>query len=1124
MRLSIKGRETIILFFAAAFLAALSAFAIFSATTARTAFAEGEFSPDADFTYNAEKESEYIGVKFDYKITSEEETVFKLCILDASWANYYGYFEFGKTGASENYDGVETASLSDGYIRVKITFSAVNKIVGDRPQKTKVLYICHDITTAGGVLRNINFYLRDDNAENEELGYTDKEKNLGKKYYAGKNSTIYAPHAVLYQKVVFEYRVASVGEEDSFGICLLDDNNADYFGYYYFDSDGIISGYKNDGVTITKLDDGYLRVVMYVPELCRTNQVNNRNHAPKKINSIFLRDIWTKVDVYIRNVSFIEQTTFSMENGASIKLDKPYGIKFRANIPQSLYDEDELYGMAIIPTDYLERYSLSGDYVAKLTQKGVNFKNAYLRVKQDENLDYYVESYLYGLYDEDLTTRYVGIAYKVKDGVYTYADNIEGCIRSIKEVSERAIKDFNGFGCYSYKGQNVLRKLDGCDKDAAESFTVNGFDSNENFKKDDMIPSRNTLALSAAKGESESGEIVLTASSEVDGKTYMITPYDLIHEDGETVLSKENFSFYNACYTYVDSNYRHVVYPKNNQATDLETGYSLVNALVPFATAMNAGETVFDRTLGANQTILVDVYVPYAQKAGKYSGRFIIDVLGVGNKTIDVEFTVYDFALPMQNNANTIYAIPVNLLQDVYGVYSTYDSVLYRELYEFLLDFNVNAGRIPEVTGYGESGWTGYLNRLVDYSSDTRVSTINLYCGYSLVTYTYTYTYQKPKYFLGVQIGTETVTATDTYTDLIVLDEYDRKGSYVNGSGERVVYDSYGLRTILKKIAEYSIENDVDLFKKLVVNCPQIDEPSNAKAYASSILSYNAVRRSIDYVLTSAGINWTGHEDLKASLDDIPFLVTVGPEDNVIEGNKIVDNVKSPSAYIPADEYNARIDIEIDYKTLKDFVALVASFDSSDKPAESSRLNAFLTNKPDHTHVWWYTCCLSVNPYYNMGLNSNRVIIRANRWAQFGMGVEGELYCSVNNWFSFSDTEEITVLTEDEIWQGKSNQAGLIEDCMLVYPNVERYEDAGFKFVATYRLYAVRESVDDYNYLCYAQALIDGIVDGAAKQQAQMLLDAIVKNLYSGVRSVESDADSVRHARAEVVNLILSLL
>lgn len=53
--------------FAAAFLAALSAFAIFSATTARTAFAEGEFSPDADFTNNAEKESEYIGVTFVVK-------------------------------------------------------------------------------------------------------------------------------------------------------------------------------------------------------------------------------------------------------------------------------------------------------------------------------------------------------------------------------------------------------------------------------------------------------------------------------------------------------------------------------------------------------------------------------------------------------------------------------------------------------------------------------------------------------------------------------------------------------------------------------------------------------------------------------------------------------------------------------------------------------------------------------------------------------------------------------------------------------------------------------------------------------------------------------------------------
>lgn len=185
MRLSIKGRETIILFFAAAFLAALSAFAIFSATTARTAFAEGEFSPDADFTYNAEKESEYIGVTFDYKITSEEETVFKLCILDAPETAAYtsvsfdyqitfnsgtmalgvfnsannggfGYYDFGASGISAT--GITCNTLEDGWIHVVIDLTQTTKIFNSNQvsEFTRV-YVRGKNCTADGYIDNIQW-------------------------------------------------------------------------------------------------------------------------------------------------------------------------------------------------------------------------------------------------------------------------------------------------------------------------------------------------------------------------------------------------------------------------------------------------------------------------------------------------------------------------------------------------------------------------------------------------------------------------------------------------------------------------------------------------------------------------------------------------------------------------------------------------------------------------------------------------------------------------------------------------------------------------------------------------------------------------------------------------------
>ena len=1112
-----KKHGNILMIAAATLVCCLSAFVVFSpsGTPERAVFAEEAFSSGENFVYEADSEAAYIGVSFEYRIDSALDTVINLCVIDGEWRNYYGYFEFGVAGATENYDGVTYESVDNGFIRVLIDFKEVTKNSGEAPKTTRLLFSRSDLTNADGAIRNINFLYEPINNDNN----VDREKNLGEKYYAGKNYFIYAPRARAYRKVAFEYRVAKIVEEDVFGVCLLDDYNTDYYGYYYFGSDGIKPEYLNDGVTVTALNDGFFRVIMNVPELSRTNQSNNRAHAPKRINAIFLRDVWSKENVFIRNVSFTEGASFSMEKGASVRLEKPYGIKFRAVIPQQLYDEDDLYGMAIFPAEYLEKYSLSGNYVEKLTRAGAEFKNAYLKVKRGDDLDYYVESYLKGLDEEDLSTEYVGVAYKVKDGVYTYAENVAWTKRAVKDVSEKAVKDVDGFKNYSPAGQDLLREVVGCGDLIESGLTVGGFDSNANYKRDDLLPESDRLSLSAAKGESESGEIIISASAFLDGKTYTVTPSDLVHEDGKTILSKDNVSLFNGCYTFVGSNYRHVVYPSNGRQTVLGTGYELVNALVPFGAAVEKGETVFSFENGGRQAVVVDIYVPYAQKAGKYHGEIKIDVLGVGYLALAVEFTVYDFELPAENNARTIFSIPTNVLGAVYGEYSSYDTELYKELYDFLLGFNVNAGRIPEVLGYGETGLNNYINMLEDYSLDPRVSTINLFCGYSLATYTYTY--EKPKYVVGgIHIGKETV--TETIGDVIVLNEYDRKISVSTNSGE-VVYDEYGLRTVLKKIAEYSIENDIDLFKKLVVNCPQIDEPSDKRSYASAMLSYNAVRRSIDYVLSAADIDWAGHEDVKASLDDVPFLVTVGPDANVIDGNRILDDVKDGSAYIPADKNNKRLDLTIDYKALKDFVALVAAFDGTDKPAESVILNDYLAYRPEHTHIWWYTCCLSVNPYYNLGLNSDRVKMRANRWAQFGMGVDGELYCSVNNWLSVSDDEEVTVLTEDEVWAGMANQAGLIEDCVLVYPNVLRYYDADFRFVATYRLYAVRESVDDYNYLCYAKRLIDRISDGERKLKAQATLDGIVSSVYTGVIGVTDDADALRKARAAVAELIVEL-
>lgn len=120
---------------------------------------------------------------------------------------------------------------------------------------------------------------------------------------------------------------------------------------------------------------------------------------------------------------------------------------------------------------------------------------------------------------------------------------------------------------------------------------------------------------------------------------------------------------------------------------------------------------------------------------------------------------------------------------------------------------------------------------------------------------------------------------------------------------------------------------------------------------------------------------------------------------------------------------------------------------------------------------------------------------------------------------SWTDDEDNVVSTEESFLYEVEG------DVTLVYPNVTRY-DADFKFCATYRLIATKEGVDDYNYICYAQSLIDAMASGSEKTAAQNNLNECVDSMVnqSADRAVvNSSAANARTARATLVALIESL-
>ena len=928
----------------------------------------------------------------------------------------------------------------------------------------------------------------------------------GTKYAANTSHSILPTYGKPFSRVSFEYKIAS-GEQSSFALL---NSWTTYYGYFAITQNGLLTEY--DGVSVELLDDGYYSVSIDVEDV--TKMAGTLDPATSSITQIFINKNGSNAEIYIRSVTFTEETgVFRMYEGASVRLTDPYGIRFRAFMSYDMYDEDATYGMIILPYDYItsNEINLEGDVIAQLNAKSVKYRNFTCVPVRMASTDYYIQGSITNILEKNLTREFIGIGYYISNGDYYYVQNATSCRRTIVGVSESAIKNYETFTGYTAEKQEFLLETSGSDGEAAgAAFSANAFDSIENFKKNDSVSTSATLTLSAAKGESEFGQIVLTATSTVANKAYIIIPDDLTHSDGSTVLGKANFELFNAYYTDVDSNWVYWNTSTYSYATPISTGY-YVNALVPFYAASASSEAVFDRTNGDNQTIFVRFNVPADQKAGVYTGSFRIYVLGVGYKDVSVSFTVNNFTLPEENNYKTKFGISEWDIKAVFGTTHERTSEEYTELYELLLDYNLNGGQIPASMYNSAVAINGYIAKLVEYYNDPKVAAIQLYCSDG----TAYYEYQKSRF-----------SAIQKYTLSSVIHEYD----WTDSDG----ITNYGTRSMLKAIAEYCVENDINLFEKLYFRLN--DEPNTPETCIQAILSYNAVKNGIDYALSK--VDFTGHVDIENSLRYLPYFVTCSPSAEVEDaygatvlalysGNKFVDSVNSKTAYYPADSNNSKQSITINYTYLTDYVPTFKSVIGSEK---DSRVYSLRTDSDPETHVWWYSMITTVNPYPHYVVNANQIINRSKTWATYYYGIEGELYYCVNDWkhyyYDAQGKGASDQLDEEAIWNGEDVYYGGYEEGTLVYPNVTRYA-GDFKFCPTYRLVATSEGIDDYNYICYAQSLIDAMATGSAKTAAQNSLNTCIDSMVNQDATnaiINSSASTLRTARNNLIALIEELV
>ena len=156
----------------------------------------------------------------------------------------------------------------------------------------------------------------------------------------------------------------------------------------------------------------------------------------------------------------VMRTQTSMVSGASIRLtskDGNMGIRFEAELGYE-YDETAQYYVMIVPVSYLKAFNITSDYytalvnalaaagkeitVATMECLPFQYTAEELAVNGRNVGSYYIRGSLTNVRYENINTKFIGIGYMVKDGVYTYLEtDIEQNARSLAEVASKALSD-----------------------------------------------------------------------------------------------------------------------------------------------------------------------------------------------------------------------------------------------------------------------------------------------------------------------------------------------------------------------------------------------------------------------------------------------------------------------------------------------------------------------------------------------------------------------------------------------------------------------------------------------------------------------------------------------------------
>ena len=518
------------------------------------------------------------------------------------------------------------------------------------------------------------------------------------------------------------------------------------------------------------------------------------------------------------------------------------------------------------------------------------------------------------------------------------------------------------------------------------------------------------------------------------------------------------------------------------------------NGLLPLDLAIEANDNSITVESGNNQGLFFIMNIPSTAEKGTYTGNVIISVEDCLPLCLPVEVNVYGFALPEQSQARTGMRIKTEWLKNFYGekVWDTDD--IYLEGAELLAERGISAENVPGEP-YDSNSITQYINYLKAAAADTRINTYAL--EFSVDTYTVSYRWSTGN---GASASYET-------KDLELPRYYT-----IEAEGKT---PRYGMIDTLTMIADNSTD-ELDLFKKAIILRPTPDEPSYPDAFATNVISLNAYYKARDYVL--ANYDWTGKTGVRDSLAHLTYYITGAPMDWAYYGFNSL-RITSISAKATVNGVTPSCGLStgtLTYQGANGFCVKVSRLDPG--TANDTTWNNYdvvykiLNNQNDssiHSYyrLMWYTCVGMDDAYASLATNAPMIQYRISYWQQFELGIRGNHFWVTNLTQSYvkqdgewkyvpvGDGSEADLIANGVTFEG---QAG---DGQLMFPVRDTYGAYGVNWLSTLRLENTAEGIDDYNYLAYAQSLIDEVSDSADKASFR----ATLNGLYNGLCEEDED-------------------